>query len=127
MHALLRVTVFLLLLSSPLVAQVVVVWQPGFPAVSSQPLDRSTLSAALIDLHSKFLNLQALQSPGALANTELLVLPYGSAVPADAWKTIEAYLRHGGNLLVLGGQPLRVPVTQADGTFIQGRNSSSQT
>jgi Beta-galactosidase len=121
MHTLFRVTVFLLLLSSPLVAQVVVFWQPGFPAVSSQPLDRSTLSAALNDLHPKFLDLQALQSPGALANTELLVLPYGSAVPTDAWKVIETYLQHGGNLLVLGGQPLRVPVTQADGTFIQGR------
>jgi hypothetical protein len=125
MHTLFRVTVFLLLLSSPLVAQVVVFWQPGFPAVSSQPLDRSTLSAALNDLHPafhlSFLDVQALQSPGALANTELLVLPYGSAVPTDAWKAIEAYLQHGGNLLVLGGQPLRVPVTQADGAFIQGR------
>jgi Beta-galactosidase len=121
MRTLLRVTVFLLLLSSPLVAQVVVFWQPGFPAVSSQPLDRSSLSAALNDLHPEFLDVQALQSPGALANTELLVLPYGSAVPTDAWKAIEAYLQHGGNLLVLGGQPLRVPVTEADGTFVQGR------
>ncbi len=125
MHTLLRVTVLLSLLSSPLVAQVAVFWQPGFPTVSSQPLDRSTLSAALNDLrpafHLSFLDLQALQSPGALANTELLVLPYGSAVPTDAWKAIETYLQHGGNLLVLGGQPLRVPVTQADGTFVQGR------
>ena len=121
MHTLLRVTVLFILLSSPLVAQVAVFWQPGFPAVSSQPLDRSTLSAALSDLHPDFLDLQALQSPGALANTELLVLPYGSAVPTDAWKAIETYLQHGGNLLVLGGQPLRVPVTQAHGTFVQGR------
>ncbi len=47
------------------------------------------------------------------------MLPYGSAVPTDAWKAIEAYLQHGGNLLVLGGQPLRVPVTQAGATFTQ--------
>jgi hypothetical protein len=125
MRTLFRVTVFLLLLSSPLVAQVVVFWQPGFPAVSSQPPDRSTLSAALNDLHPDFLDVQGLQSPGTLANTGLLVLPYGSAVPTDAWKTIEAYLQHGGNLLVLGGQPLRVPVTQADGTFVQGRPQDS--
>jgi hypothetical protein len=125
MRTLFRVTVFLLLLSSPLVAQVVVFWQPGFPTVSSQPLDRSTLSAALNDphlaFHLSFLDLKALQAPGALAHTELLVLPYGSAVPTDAWKAIETYLQHGGNLLVLGGQPLRVPVTQVDETFLQGR------
>src|ERR1700733_2988346 len=121
MHTLLRVTVFFSIFSSPLVAQVVVFWQPGFPTVSSQPLDRSSLSAALNDLHPALLDLKALQAPGALAHTELLVLPYGSAVPNDAWKAIEIYLQHGGNLLVLGGQPLRVPVTQADGTFVQGR------
>ena len=121
MHTLLRVTVFLALLSSPLVAQVVVFWQPGFPTVSSQPLDRSTLSAALNDPHLSFLDLKALQAPGALANTQLLVLPYGSVVPTEAWKAIENYLQHGGNLLVLGGQPLRVPVTRVEATFVQAR------
>src|ERR1700677_1000537 len=121
MHTLLRVTVFLSLFSAPLVAGVVVFWQPGFPTVSSQPLSRSTLSAALNDPPLSFLDLKALQAPGALASAELLVLPYGSAVPTDAWKTIEIYLQRGGNLLVLGGQPLRVPVTQTDGTFNQGR------
>ena len=99
-------------------AQVVVFWQPGFPTVASQPVDRATLSATL---HPVFLDLKALQAPGALEKAELLVLPYGSAVPTDAWKAIEAYLQHGGNLLVLGGQPLRVPVTQVGATFVQGR------
>src|ERR1700677_824519 len=121
MRTLPRVFLFLLLLSSPLVAQVTVFWQPGFPTISSQPLDRPTLSAALNDPHLTFLDLKALQDPGALAHTELMVLPYGSAVPTDAWKAIEAYLQHGGNLLVLGGQPMRVPITQADGAFVQGR------
>jgi hypothetical protein len=118
MPALLLVTVLLSLLSSSGMAQVVVFWQPGFPTVASQPVDRATLSAAL---HPDFLDLKALQAPGALENCELLVLPYGSSVPTDAWKAIEAYLQHGGNLLVLGGQPLRVPVTQVGATFVQGR------
>ena len=117
-HALIRVAFFLLLLSPPLVAQVVVFWQPGFPTIASQPVDRATLSAVL---HPDFLDLNALKAPAALEKTELLVLPYGSAVPADAWKSIEAYLQHGGNLLVLGGQPLRVPVTQSGAVFVQGR------
>ena len=117
-HALIRVALFLLLLSPPLVAQVVVFWQPGFPTIASQPVDRATLSTVL---HPDFLDLTALQGPNALAKAELLVLPYGSAVPTDAWKAIEAYLQHGGNLLVLGGQPLRVPVTQSGAVFVQGR------
>ncbi len=117
-HTLIRLALFLLLVSPIGLAQVVAFWQPGFPTVASQPLDRATLSATL---HPTFLDLKALQAPGALDNTELLVLPYGSGVPTDAWKAIEAYLQHGGNLLVLGGQPLRVPVTQVGATFVQGR------
>jgi hypothetical protein len=39
------------------------------------------------------------------ASTRLLVLPYGSAFPEEAWPDIYRFLRHGGNLLVLGGRP----------------------
>lgn len=119
MRTLLRITAFLSLLSFPGVAQVAVFWQPGFPTVASQRLDRATLSAALAD--PSFLDLKTLEAGGSLENTELLVLPYGSAVPTDAWKSIEAYLQRGGNLLVLGGQPLRVPVKQVGADFVQGR------
>jgi hypothetical protein len=118
MPALLCAALFLLLLSPHGVAQIAVFWQPGFPTVASQPVDRATLAAAL---HPAFFDLEALRSSGALDNTELLVLPYGSAVPTDAWKAIESYLQHGGNLLVLGGQPLHVPVTQTGATFTQDR------
>ncbi len=121
MPAFLRLLAFLSFVSSPLVAQVVVFWQPGFPAVASQPLDRATLATALTDLHPTFLDLEALQSPASLASAKLLVLPYGSAVPTGGWQAIEAYLQHGGNLLILGGQPLRVPVTQTGTTFVESR------
>src|SRR5579859_319709 len=107
-HAFLRVILVLPLLSPALTAQVVVFWQPGFPTVSSRPVDRATLSAAL---HPAFVDLKALEATGALDQAELLVLPYGSAFPVGAWKAIDAYLQHGGNLLVLGGQPLQAPVT----------------
>jgi hypothetical protein len=118
MPALLRTALLFLLLSPHSVAQIVVFWQPGFPTVGSQPVDRATLTAAL---HPAFLDMEALRAPGALGNTELLVLAYGSAVPTDAWQAIQAYLQHGGNLLVLGGQPLRVPVTRVGTNFIQDR------
>src|SRR5215472_4953218 len=38
-------------------------------------------------------------------STRLLVLPYGSAFPEEAWPDIFRFLRRGGNLLVLGGRP----------------------
>ena len=118
MPVLLRAIVLFSLLCSPAVAQIAVFWQPGFPTVASQPVSRATLQAALAPA---FLDLKTLESPGALEKASLLVLPYGSAVPVEGWQTIDAYLQHGGNLLVLGGQPLRVPVTQAKDAFVQGR------
>ena len=106
-----------LLFSSPLQARVVVFWQPGFPSVDSQPVPRATLDKALEGLAPVFADEAALAAPEALADTDLLVLPYGSAVPAGSWKAIEHYLDGGGNLLVLGGQPLRVPVSLMNGQY----------
>ncbi|MFP5236692.1 MAG: beta-galactosidase [Acidobacteriota bacterium] len=54
---------------------------------------------------------------GSLQGASLLVLPYGSSVPVAAWPAIYAYLQHGGNLLVIGGQPLQVPVDGHAGAF----------
>ena len=109
----------LFLVPSALVAQVAVFWQPGFPTAGSRPVDRETLLKALSD--PTFLNLEQLQVPAALQPVNLLVLPYGSAIPDDGWKAIQAYLQRGGNLLILGGQPFRVPVSQVNGAFVQGR------
>ena len=50
---------------------------------------------------------------------DLFVLPYGSTVPADAWKAIQDYLHQGGNLLIVGGQPLRVRVTETNGKLVE--------
>lgn len=100
-----------------LAAKTVVFWQPGFPTVDSDPVDRNALSQALDG--AIFADLKALDDPATLDGVDLLVLPYGSAVPTDAWKAIRAYLQAGGNLLIIGGQPLHVPVTQADGKFVR--------
>jgi hypothetical protein len=45
--------------------------------------------------------------PGLLDDntSRLLVLPYGSAFPEQAWSSIYSFLSRGGNLLVLGGRP----------------------
>ncbi len=98
-------------------AKVVVFWQDGFPTIASQPIGHDTLSKALDG--PVFAGVEGLRDPAVLAGADLLVLPYGSAFPAEDWTAIRDYLRGGGNLLVLGGQAFRVPVAAAGGKFVQ--------
>jgi len=111
----------LTMLASAASAKTVIFWQPGFPTVESQPVSRETLQEALGSLQPSFVDLKTLQQPGSLDATDLLVLPYGSAVPADGWQAIRAYLRKGGNLLTIGGRALYVPVYEKSGKFVQER------
>jgi hypothetical protein len=101
----------------------VVFWQQNFPTIASQPIDQPTLTAALGTL--TFADEPTLNQPATLADANLLILPYGSAVPTDCWTTIQHFVNHGGNLLILGGQPLQVPVTFKDGRFIAERPQDS--
>jgi hypothetical protein len=117
---LLSLAFFLALFSvAPLHAKIVVFSEPGFPVVDSQPVSVSTLTEAL-GPDTVFASIAALQQGDALRGADLLVLPYGSAVPVEAWASVEDYLHGGGNLLVIGGQPLHVPVSGHAGAFTQG-------
>jgi hypothetical protein len=102
-------------------AKTVVFWQPGFPTVASEPVDRSCLEKALEGQAPVFADEAALSTPETLANAGLLVLPYGSTVPVEGWESIKRFLDGGGNLLILGGQPLRVPVNLEDGKYVPGQ------
>jgi hypothetical protein len=113
------------LVPASLFAKVVVFSQPGFPTVGSERIDRPALTHALDGMDPVFLDLAAINAHGALDGASLLILPYGSAVPVDAWPAIQQYLHSGGNLLILGGQPLQVPVVQANGGFQQQRPQNS--
>ena len=121
MHKRLAALLLMLVGAVPACAKVVVFWQDGFPTVASQPITREALVKALDGADLVFTGLDGLRDPATLNGTELLVLPYGSAVPTDAWGAIHSYLRAGGNLLVIGGQPLRIPVTLQNGHFLQAR------
>ncbi len=111
---------FLLLFwSSAVPAKTVVFWQDGFPTVASQPVSREALVKALGDREIIFAGVAELKDAAAWKDVDLFVLPYGSAVPADSWASIKSYLRDGGNLLVLGGEAFRVPVTTVGGKFVQ--------
>ncbi len=96
-----------LFLAGSALAQVVVFRQPAFPTVASEPVPPSVLAQALPGAH--FIDLNALKTD-RLAGAKLLVLPYGSSVPVEGWPAIQAFLNAGGSLLVVGGEPLRVPV-----------------
>ncbi|HXK10569.1 MAG TPA: hypothetical protein VMT70_13045 [Vicinamibacteria bacterium] len=91
----------------------------SFPTADAPAIDDATLHAALAGLP-----VDTLDSPDALASRlgrkdhAVLVLPYGSAFPLEAWPAIRAFVKEGGGLVVLGGAPFHQPVRQekaADG------------
>lgn len=103
-------------------ASVVVFHDSGFPAVETEAPSREVLADALSGLDTNFVGVDELQRSETLDGADLLVLPYGSAFPADAWPAIRSYLQGGGNLLNLGGRALWVPVFSEDsGGYRQDR------
>ena len=89
--------------------ETVVFFEKDFPVVENSAISRASLERALASLNPRFVGIADLRKSNALADGDLLVLPYGSAFPADAWGIIHRHLDHG-NLLVLGGRPFFVPV-----------------
>jgi hypothetical protein len=94
----------------------VVFLQRGFPAIDTEVPSRAQFAQSVPN--ARFVDLAQLRSGEALSGTPLLILPYGSAVPTAAWPAIQKYLSGGGNLLVVGGQPLHVLVSgEQEGAF----------
>ncbi len=118
MRTLVEIILALCISMSAAYGKVVVFWQDGFPTLESQPVPQEILRKALDGTQPEFANLDELIKPETLRAAELLVLPYGSAVPTDAWVAVWKYLQTGGNLLVLGGRPLAIPVRKEAGGFI---------
>jgi hypothetical protein len=91
------------LVSVPCFAKTVVFWQAGFPAADSPAPDEAGLRAGFAG--AEFVDAAELGQALAQKDTDLLVLPYGSAWPEAEWAAILRYLDRGGNLIVLGGKP----------------------
>jgi hypothetical protein len=113
---------FLLLLaglfSTSSFAKTVVFWQAGFPAVDSPAPDEAGLRAAFSG--AEFMGASGLAGALAQQETNLLVLPYGSAWPEAEWDSILRYLDRGGNLIVLGGKPFtRAAFEDASGWHVR--------
>ncbi len=93
----------------------------GFPTVDAPALSDATLDAALAGLE-----VETLASPAALTEKlkpgafDVLVLPYGSAFPLDAWPALRGFVQRGGGLVVLGGAPFHQPVRIENEKFVLG-------
>jgi len=99
---LLLFTVLLLALTTASAQSGTVIFrETGFPAAESAPAPEPLLQHALPN--AQFASTAELKE--RLNSAQLLVLPYGSAFPEDAWPDIYNFLQRGGNLLVLGGRP----------------------
>jgi hypothetical protein len=83
-------------------AKTIVFWQPGFPVADSAMPNETTLRAAFSG--AEFADASHLADALSAPETDLLVLPYGSAWPEPEWDAILKYLDRGGNLMVLGGK-----------------------
>jgi hypothetical protein len=77
--------------------------EPRFPVADSAGASAEQMAAALPG--AQLADADHLQSALAAPSARLLVLPYGSAFPEEAWPAIKQFLDRGGNLLVLGGMP----------------------
>src|SRR5260221_8440009 len=96
-------TIFLLALIASASAQTgtVIFREPGFPSADSAPAPEAMLQRVFSN--AQFASTAELKD--RLNSAKLLVLPYGSAFPEDAWADIYSFLQRGGNLLVIGGRP----------------------
>ena len=81
-----------------------VIWsEPGLPSADSAVANPSQL--AQIFPGARLVPSGQLAALLADAQTKLLILPQGSMFPEASWSSINDFLHHGGNLLVLGGRP----------------------
>ena len=81
-----------------------VVWsEPGLPAADTAAPSPAQLAQIFPD--ARVASTDQLAAQLAVPQTRLLVLPQGSVIPESAWTAVTDFLRHGGNLLVLGGRP----------------------
>ena len=78
----------------------VVFSEAGFPAADSAGPSPEQVQTMLPG--AQLASTQQLANLLNATSTRLLVLPYGSAFPEEAWPDIYRFLHRGGNLLVLG-------------------------
>ena len=93
----------------------------NFPTVDAPRIDPTTLKESLQDFDVEyFTSIGSLNTNLTTDKFRVLVLPYGSAFPVDAWQTIESFISHGGSLVIFGGYPFHQPVIEDHGKWVLG-------
>jgi hypothetical protein len=105
--------------------RIAVFFEPGFPAIDTAAPDVADLRPALAGLDVSVLDSAALQQALDAERVDVLVLPFGSAFPQSAWRSIFRFLSDGGSFVNLGGVPFAVPVVrEKDGWRAATRTTS---
>lgn len=93
-------------------ARVLIFWDSSFAQIDSMPVDPTLLIETMPPMESvRTVDTGDLKRLLRRESVDLLINPYGSAFPKDAWDEIFAFLSAGGSLLNLGGEPFSVPVS----------------
>ena len=103
----------------------IVFFAEGFPASDipepSRPVLEQALGSVRPVLQPNWVSdVQGLNLGLQDDSNKLLILPYGSAFPVEAWPSIKTFLGRGGNLLVIGGAPFHQPVRSENGQWVKG-------
>jgi hypothetical protein len=92
-----------------------------FPTVDAPKINESTLKQVLSSYDAEyFTDVKSLNEKLSISLYNLLILPYGSAFPLDAWNAIRSFLDNGGSLVYLGGYPFHQPVIWKESSWING-------
>lgn len=91
-----------------------------FPTADAPLIDLHTLKKAFKGMKVHYLSADQIKEQLNAHRFAGLVLPYGSAFPAEDWSAIRSFLAGGGNLVVLGGIPFHQPVLREGGKWILG-------
>lgn len=98
--------------------------EAGFPAVDIEVIPEADLRQTLAGLDVEWLSASRLPSGLSRERHDVLVMPFGSAYPEEAWPAILRFLEAGGNLVNVGGRPFAVAVSRR-GSAWQTRPESS--
>ncbi len=92
--------------------RVAVFFEAGFPAVDIEAIPEAALRQALAGLDVEFLSAGRLAADLVPDRYDVLVMPFGSAHPEEAWPAIIRFLEGGGSLVNVGGRPFAVAVSR---------------
>ncbi|MBX3233456.1 MAG: hypothetical protein KIT84_37795 [Labilithrix sp.] len=98
----------------------------GFPSVDAPAVDDAVLDAALAGVKwTRASTTSELVDQLRSHPYDVLVLPYGSAFPVDAWSPMREFLGGGGGLVVLGGAPFHAPIKHENGRWVAAARSTA--